>query len=84
MNGTLRYQLTENWIFDYQAGYDLTLRAVQLQRYNVTRRIHCWDATFSRTFGGRETEYYFRLGIRDQKEVFVERGTRVQSFGGIQ
>ena len=84
VNGTLRYQLTENWIFDYQAGYDLTLRAVQLQRYNVTRRIHCWDATFSRTFGGRETEYYFRLGIRDQKEVFVERGTRVQSFGGIQ
>ncbi len=84
INGTLRYQLTENWIFDYQAGYDLTARAVQLQRYNITRRIHCWDASFSRTFGGRETEYYFRLGIRDQKEIFVERGTRVQSFGGIQ
>jgi hypothetical protein len=85
VNGVLRYQLTENWVFDYQAGYDLTARAVLLQRYNLTRRLHCWDATFSRTFGLRgEAEYYFRLGIRDQKEIFIERGTRVQSFGGIQ
>ena len=84
LNGVLRYQLTENWTFDYQAGYDLTERAVLLQRYNLTRRIHCWDATFSRSFTGRgEVEYYFRLGIRDQKEIYYERGSRVQSFGGI-
>ena len=85
VNGVLRYQLTENWVFDYQAGYDITNRAVLLQRYNLTRRIHCWDATFSRTFGVRgEAEYYFRLGVREQKEIFFERGSRVQSFGGIQ
>ncbi len=85
LNGVLRYQLTENWTFDYQAGYDLTAREVLLQRYNLTRRIHCWDATFSRSFTpGGETEYYFRLGIREQKEIFYERGSRVQSFGGIQ
>ncbi len=85
LNGVLRYQLTENWTFDYQAGYDLTSRDVLLQRYNLTRRIHCWDATFSRSFTpGGEVEYYFRLGIREQKEIFYERGSRVQSFGGIQ
>ena len=85
LNGVLRYQLTENWTFDYQAGYDLTERLVLLQRYNLTRRIHCWDAQFSRSFTpGGEVEYYFRLGIRDQKEIFYERGSRVQSFGGIQ
>ncbi len=85
LNGVFRYQLTENWTFDYQAGYDLTERAVLLQRYNLTRRIHCWDATFSRSFTpGGEVEYYFRLGIRDQKEIYYERGSRVQSFGGIQ
>jgi hypothetical protein len=85
LNGVLRYALTENWTFDYQAGYDMTRRQVLLQRYNLTRRIHCWDATFSRSFiPGGETEYYFRLGIRDQKEIYLERGTRVQSFGGIQ
>jgi hypothetical protein len=85
VNAVLRYQLTENWVFDYQAGYDITNRDVLLQRYNLTRRIHCWDATFSRSFTpGGEAEYYFRLGIRDQREIYYERGTRQQSFGGIQ
>ena len=84
VNGVLNYQLTENWSFDYQAGLDLTSRTVILQRFNLTRRIHCWNASFSRTFlVGGETEYYFRLGIRDQREVYYERGTRAQSFGGI-
>ena len=56
-----------------------------LQRFSLTRRIHCWDASFSRSFTpGGEVEYHFRLGIRDQKEIYLERGTRVQSFGGIQ
>ena len=72
-------------MFDYQTGYDVTKRHVLLQHFNLTRRIHCWDAMFSRSFTlGGEAEYYFRLGIRDQKEIFYERGTRVQSFGGIQ
>jgi len=85
LNATLRYQLTENWVLDYQAGYDVTQRSLLLQRYNLTRRLHCWEAQFSRSFTpGNEAEYYFRLGIRDQREVYLERGTRVQSFGGIQ
>jgi len=85
LNGTLSYQLTENWSFEYQAGYDLSFRQVLLQHYTLRRRIHCWDAMFSRSFTpGGETEYYFRLGIRDQREIYYERGTRVQSFGGIQ
>ncbi|MFM8558065.1 MAG: putative LPS assembly protein LptD, partial [bacterium] len=85
LNAVFRYQITEGWLFDYSAGYDLTDRRVQLQRFNLTRRIHCWDATFTRSFTpGGETEYYLRLGIREQREIYLERGTRVQSFGGIQ
>ena len=42
-----------------------------------------WSAASAPTPGG-EAEYYFRLGIRDQREIYIERGTRVQSFGGIQ
>ncbi|MEY4374625.1 MAG: hypothetical protein RL760_792, partial [Candidatus Eisenbacteria bacterium] len=64
---------------------NLTARAIQVQNFNLTRHIHCWDATFTRSFTpGGEAEYYFRLGIREQREVYFERGTRVQSFGGIQ
>jgi lipopolysaccharide assembly outer membrane protein LptD (OstA) len=85
LNAVLRYLLTDNWTFDYQAGYDLTSHQMLLQRFNITRRIHCWEATFSRSFiPGGETEYFFHLGIRDQKEVYYERGTRQQSIGGIQ
>jgi lipopolysaccharide assembly outer membrane protein LptD (OstA) len=85
LNAVGRYQLTDNWTFDYQSGYDLTAHQMLLQRFNITRKIHCWEATFSRSFiPGGETEYFFHLGIREQKEVYYERGTRQQSLGGIQ
>jgi hypothetical protein len=85
VNGTASYQMTPNWHFDYSAAYDLTLSRVLTQHFSLTRRIHCWDAVFSRSFTpGGAAEYYFRLGVHDQKEVYFERGTRSQSFGGIQ
>ncbi|MCE9628154.1 MAG: hypothetical protein K8R56_09590, partial [Candidatus Eisenbacteria bacterium] len=71
--------------FDYATGYNLTTHQLNVQRFNLTRNIHCWAASFSRSFTpGGEAEYYFRLGIREQREIYLERGTRVQSFGGIQ
>lgn len=85
LNISFRYQLTENWLFDYSTGYNLTTHQLNVQRFNLTRNIHCWAASFSRSFTpGGEAEYYFRLGIREQREIYLERGTRVQSFGGIQ
>ena len=84
-NAVLSYSFTPNWQFDYSTSYDVTRSQVVSQRYSLTRHIHCWEAIFTRSFSpGNEAEYYFRLGIRDQREVYVERGTRVQSFGGIQ
>jgi hypothetical protein len=85
LNAVLRYQVTANWIVDYQASYNITTHELLLQRYNLTRQIHCWNAIFSRSFTpGGETEYFFRLGIRDQKDVYYQRGTSTQSFGGIE
>jgi hypothetical protein len=84
-NGVFSYQMTANWQFDYSAAFDLTRSQVLSQTYRLTRRIHCWEATFSRSFiPGGEAEYYFRLGVRDQREIYYERGSRAQSFGGIQ
>jgi lipopolysaccharide assembly outer membrane protein LptD (OstA) len=85
LNAVLRYQITPNWIIDYQTSYDITTHQLLMQRYNLTRQIHCWNAIFSRSFTpGGETEYFFRLGIREQKDVYYQRGTRQQSFGGIE
>lgn len=83
-NGVVSYQLSPNWKLDYSTALDVTKRQVLSQRFSLTRRIHCWDAVFTRSFTpGGEAEYFFRLGVRDQKEIYYERGSRVQSFGGI-
>ena len=79
------YQLSPAWSLEYSASLDLTQHSVQTQRFQLTRDLHCWQAVFTRTFVvGGETEYYFRLQVKDQKEIYVERGTRVGSLGGIQ
>ena len=84
-NGVVSYNLSENWKADYSAAVDLTKLELLSQRFSLTRRLHCWDVVFTRSFApGNEAEYYFRLGIHDQREVYYERGTRAQSFGGIQ
>jgi hypothetical protein len=80
-----RYQVSPAWTVEYSASFDLTKRSVQSQRFVLSRDLHCWQATFTRMFlAGGEAEYYFRIGVKDQKEIYIERGTRVGSLGGIQ
>ncbi len=84
LNGVLHYGLTRSWRLDYSTSFDVTHHDLLTQRFGLTRDLHCWEANFTRTFNpGSEAEYYFRLGIKDQKEIYVERGTRETSFGGI-
>jgi len=55
----LSYQLSPNWKFDYSTALDVTRRQVLSQRFSLTRRLHCWDAVFTRSFTpGGEAEYY--------------------------
>ena len=84
-NGVLNCSLTPAWRFDYSASLDVSGRQLVTQRFGLTRDLHCWQASFTRVFLlGGEAEYYFRLGVKEQKEIFVERGTRIGSLGGIQ
>ena len=85
VNAVARATLTPSWGVEYSASYDLTERQLGTQRFAVTRDLHCWQASFTRTFiAGGEAEYYFRLGVKEQRELFIERGTRSGSIGGIQ
>jgi hypothetical protein len=84
-NGVVRFNLTPSTRLDYSASLDITGRQLVTQRFGLSRVLHCWEATFTRVFvAGGETEYYFRLGIREQREIYIERGTRIGSLGGIQ
>jgi len=85
LNGVFHYDLSRAWRLDYAASYDFTHRQVVAQRYSLTRDLHCWIASFTRSFStDGEAEYYFRISIKDQRELYVEHGTRQSSFGGIQ
>ena len=84
-NLVARAQFTPSWGIEYSTSYDITLRQIGTQRFALTRDLHCWQASFTRTFiAGGEAEYYVRIGVKDQKELYLERGSRAGSIGGIQ
>ena len=83
-NTVINYQLSPGWSAEYAASFDLTRREIGTQRFALTRDLHCWQASFTRTFtAGGEAEYYFRLQVKEQREIYIERGTRSGSIGGI-
>jgi hypothetical protein len=79
------YQMSPAWSVEYSAAYDVTNRQMGTQRFSLVRDLHCWQASFTRTFVvGGEDEYYFKIGVKDQPEIYIDRGTRAISIGGIQ
>jgi lipopolysaccharide assembly outer membrane protein LptD (OstA) len=84
LNAVAHYPLTRAWRLDYLTSYDVTNNTLRTQQFGLTRDLHCWQASFTRTFTpGFNAEYYFKIGIKEQKEVFLEQGTRGQSLGNI-
>jgi lipopolysaccharide assembly outer membrane protein LptD (OstA) len=84
-NAVLHYQVSPGWMVDFSASYDITTRHLLTHRFALSRDLHCWTATFTRDFNpGSRAEYYFRISIKDQKEVYMEQGSRSASLGGIQ
>src|SRR5258705_12601926 len=84
-NALARLDLSPNWELEYSALVDLTGGQMLTQRWSLTRDLHCWQAAFTRSFTvNGEAEYYFRLGVKEQREIYIERGTRLGSLGGIQ
>jgi hypothetical protein len=84
-NAVVHYQVSPAWSVDFSASYDITQKRLLTHRFALNRDLHCWTATFTRDFNpGSPPEYYFRISIKDQREVYVEHGSRTSSLGGIQ
>jgi hypothetical protein len=84
-NAVARWQVSPGWGLEYSTSADVTNRILTTQRFALTRDLHCWTAAFTRIFiVGGEAEYYFRISVKDQKEIYLERGSRIGSVGGIQ
>ena len=84
-NIVTHYQVSPAWTVDFSASYDITAHRLLTHRFAITRDLHCWVASFTRDFnpGGR-AEYYFKISIKDQRELYMEHGSRTSSLGGIQ
>lgn len=62
VRGSLEFNLTENWKFSFNGGYDIANREVVVPDINITRDLHCWIMNFSWTPIGYYKHY--RLEIR--------------------
>lgn len=77
-------QPTTNWTVNYFNQVDLNERRIVAQEWSVTRTLHCWRAQFVRRFSGGTADYYFRIGILDRPEIFIDRGTTgLGTVGGL-
>ena len=84
-NLVTHYQVSPAWTVDFSASYDITQRHLLTHTFAVTRDLHCWVASFRREFDpGGHAEYYFKISVKDQRELYLERGSRSSSLGGIQ
>lgn len=76
--------IARGWRIQYSGSADLTHGGLVAQEYSITRDLHCWRAQFVRRFSATEAaEYYFRVSIVQQPELYVERGSRgLGSYSG--
>ncbi len=83
-NLVAQVQPTANWSLHYYNQIDLNERRIVAQEWSVTRILHCWQAQFVRRFSGGTADYYFRIGILDRPEIFIDRGTSgLGTVGGL-
>jgi lipopolysaccharide transport protein LptA len=77
--------ISRGWRIEYSGSADLSHGGLVGQEYSITRDLHCWRAQFVRRFSATEApEYYFRISIVQQPELYVERGSRgLGSYGGF-
>ncbi len=83
-NAVVSIRPTANWLLNYYNQVDLTERRIVAQEYALTRNLHCWSLQFVRRFSGGTADYYFRIGIVDRPEIYLDRGTTgIGGFGGL-
>ena len=84
-NGNLK--LTEKWNFKLTSGYDFIYKSPTLTNIEITRNLHCWQASFRWTpiasqFSGRGSSYEFNIGVLSSllQELKLSR-RRTTNFG---
>jgi lipopolysaccharide assembly outer membrane protein LptD (OstA) len=64
INGSLDFNLTENWKFTASSSYDLVSKQVSAPMINISRDLHCWLMNFSWTPLGVYSGYRFEIRVK--------------------
>ena len=64
VRGSLEFNLTENWKFSFNGGYDIANRQVVVPDINITRDLHCWIMNFSWTPIGYYKHYRVEIRVK--------------------
>ncbi|MCP4547893.1 MAG: hypothetical protein GY835_15630 [bacterium] len=74
--------LTDNWKVDYRTSLNLNDGQLNGQTLNLTRDLHCWEATFSRLVINGVEQYYFRIYLKAHPDdIKIESGDRSAGYG---
>ncbi|MGE5177865.1 MAG: putative LPS assembly protein LptD [Bacteroidota bacterium] len=83
INSSLGLNISRGWRFDYSNQYDARERRFNLQNFTIKRELHCWEAQFTRSVTGSNSEYYFKINVKLLPEVYYEQGSSgLRGFGG--
>jgi lipopolysaccharide assembly outer membrane protein LptD (OstA) len=73
LGGNLNMALTKRWKMAYSNSYDLISNTVAYQSFTFTCDLHCWEAVFNWFPTGFSRGYYFRINIKELRDVKMER-----------
>jgi hypothetical protein len=73
-NGSLGVNLTRNWGVRYTNSYDFEDSEITYQGVELTRELHCWQATFSYRVTPLQNEFYFRVNVKALPDIKFETG----------
>jgi len=64
MQGSLEFNLTENWKFSVHSSYDVVAGEIIAPEFNVTRDLHCWAMNFVWVPTGTYRHYQFEIHVK--------------------
>ncbi|MBI1802957.1 MAG: LPS-assembly protein LptD [Ignavibacteriae bacterium] len=64
MQGSLEFNLTENWKFSMHSSYDLITKEIIAPQVNITRDLHCWLMSFTWVPIGNYRNYHFEIRVK--------------------
>ncbi len=64
VRGNLEFNLTENWKFSMNGGYDIINKEFVIPQINISRDLHCWIMNFSWVPIGTYRNYQFEIRLK--------------------